>query len=196
MLTKQTDLAATISTRICHDLISPIGAISNGLELLEMANTPHSSELDLITQSVINANAKIRYLRIAFGDASANPKETREILTEYYSNPRLKLVWAITEPLEQTTLKLLFLLLLCAEKITPLGGSVHVSQTTSDIELLIKGQDLCIDDFWDFSANRFQPQNGPSNIQFNLAQSHLDIQQTKLCLTRTPPEVIMTITPS
>ncbi len=196
MLTKQPDLAATISTRICHDLISPIGAISNGLELLEMANTPHSPELDLIAQSVINANAKIRYLRIAFGDAAANPEDTREILAEYYSNPRLKLVWAITQPLEQTTLKLLFLLLLCAEKINPLGGSLHVSQTTRGIELQIKGQDLCIDDYWDFSAHRFHPQNGPSYIQFNLVQSHLDIQQIKLCLTHTPQEVVMTITPS
>lgn len=194
MLTKQTDLATTVSTRICHDLISPIGAISNGLELLELANTPHSPELELIAQSATNANAKIRFLRIAFGDATAGPDDAHEILAGYFGNPRLKLVWAVTQPLEQKTLKLIFLLLLCAEKIAPLGGAFHVTQTTRGIALQIQGQDLTIGDFWDFSAHRFYLQTGPSYIQFNLLRSHLDIEHTELCLTNTPQEVTFTIT--
>ncbi len=54
------DLAALIGSRICHDLISPIGAIGNGLELLSMAGAG-GPEVALISDSVSNANARIRF---------------------------------------------------------------------------------------------------------------------------------------
>lgn len=57
------DLPALIGSRICHDLISPIGAINNGLELLNMAGTGAAPgpELELIGQSVESASARIRF---------------------------------------------------------------------------------------------------------------------------------------
>ena len=62
------NIAALIRSRICHDLISPIGAIGNGVELLTMsASAGGSPELDLIADSVHNANARIRFFRIAYG---------------------------------------------------------------------------------------------------------------------------------
>ncbi len=69
-----TDLATLIGSRICHDLISPIGAIGNGVELLAMTGSAGdvSPELDLISQSVENANARIRYFRISFGATSSS----------------------------------------------------------------------------------------------------------------------------
>lgn len=57
------NLAALIGSRICHDLISPIGAINNGLELLGMSDTPEGPELELISESVGNASARIRFFR-------------------------------------------------------------------------------------------------------------------------------------
>ncbi|MEP3017383.1 MAG: histidine phosphotransferase, partial [Tateyamaria sp.] len=54
------NLGALIGSRICHDLISPIGAINNGLELLGMSNEREGPELDLISESVGNASARIR----------------------------------------------------------------------------------------------------------------------------------------
>ena len=59
-------LADMISSRICHDLISPIGAISNGVELMAGMNSM-SEELDLINQSAKNAQAKLMFFRVAFG---------------------------------------------------------------------------------------------------------------------------------
>ena len=64
-----TEIAALIASRICHDLISPIGAIGNGMELMALSSGQEQSspELDLISQSVENANARIRFFRIAYG---------------------------------------------------------------------------------------------------------------------------------
>ena len=63
------NLASLIGSRICHDLISPIGAICNGLELMQLDGRPISPEMTLISESVNHANARIRFLRVAFGMA-------------------------------------------------------------------------------------------------------------------------------
>ena len=71
MAQTELDLAALISSRICHDLISPIGAINNGLELLGMSGQSlDTPEMSLINESVQNASARIRFFRIAYGAAS------------------------------------------------------------------------------------------------------------------------------
>lgn len=53
--------AALIGSRICHDLISPIGAINNGLELIEMSAPSLGPEMALISDSVTSASARIRF---------------------------------------------------------------------------------------------------------------------------------------
>ena len=69
-----TKLTALVASRICHDLISPIGAIGNGVELLTMeSGGTLRPEFALISESVANANARIRLFRIAFGAASVTP---------------------------------------------------------------------------------------------------------------------------
>ena len=61
------ELNDLIGSRICHDLISPLGAIGNGVELLTMSGMTEVPEMTLISESVENANARIRFFRIAFG---------------------------------------------------------------------------------------------------------------------------------
>lgn len=61
------DIAALVSARICHDLISPIGAIGNGVELLMLDKAAASPEMDLISESVTQASARIRFFRLAYG---------------------------------------------------------------------------------------------------------------------------------
>jgi histidine phosphotransferase ChpT len=74
------DLAALVSSRICHDLISPIGAINNGLELLNMSGaSPVGPEMQLICDNVKSASARIRFFRIAFGAASDDPVVRNEV---------------------------------------------------------------------------------------------------------------------
>ena len=73
------DLSALLGSRICHDLISPLGAIANGVELLQMSGAAASPEVALIAESVANANARIRFFRVAYGIASAGQRVGRRV---------------------------------------------------------------------------------------------------------------------
>jgi len=199
MLNKQHDIAALISSRICHDLINPIGAISNGLELLALTGTSHSPELALITESVNAANAKVRFLRIAFGEATNNtticPTKITGILNDFYTGSGTSLIWAIKTPVKRRDLRLLFLLLLCAEKLAPFGGTIAVTQNGNTFKISITGKKLRPEGFLDFTANTFHPQYGPPLIQFNLAQVQLDQMKYRMNLARTQNDLCISITP-
>ncbi len=65
------DLAALVSSRMCYDLIAPIGAINNGLELLSISGQAlDGPEMSLIGESINNASARIRFFLIAYGATS------------------------------------------------------------------------------------------------------------------------------
>ena len=68
------DLAALLCSRVCHDVISPVGAIVNGLEVLEDENDPAMRDftLDLIRKSARQASARLQFARLAFGAAGRN----------------------------------------------------------------------------------------------------------------------------
>ena len=67
------DLAALLCSRVCHDVISPVGAIVNGLEVLEDEKDPEMREiaLDLIKKSAATASARLQFCRLAFGAAGS-----------------------------------------------------------------------------------------------------------------------------
>lgn len=198
VLTEQTDIGAQITSRICHDLISPIGAISNGLELLALSGVPLGPELALITESAEAANAKLRFLRIAFGSAQSGSNvsapEVTEILHRYYNDPRTQLNWAIETALDKPDLRLLFLVLLCLEKMAPYGGHIIVTDTGVDYVITLLAGTLKIDGFLDLTGHRFMPQDGPPLIQFNLAQTMLHQIGYQLVLSKKPDRLNITIT--
>ena len=65
-----TDLAALLCSRVCHDIISPVGAINNGLELLDEGGADEDA-MNLIRASARNASARLQFARIAFGAAGS-----------------------------------------------------------------------------------------------------------------------------
>lgn len=125
------DLSALLGSRICHDLISPLGAIGNGIELLAMNPNGQSPEVALIAESVENANARIRYFRVAFGAASAEASLSRgeivEILKDLTKGSRVGIEWDAMGSLNRADVKLCFLLVLCLESAMPWGGQIHVT---------------------------------------------------------------------
>ena len=125
-------LAALIGSRICHDLISPIGAISNGLELLGLAGSIKGPEFDLISDSVTNAGARIRFFRIAYGAAGEQMlgrPEIASVLEDVSRSGRIKMRWTPAEPQPRTEVRLAFLALQCCETAMPYGGTVEVNAT-------------------------------------------------------------------
>lgn len=127
------DISALVGSRICHDLISPIGAIGNGVELLAMTDGGDTSaEMALITQSVENANARIRFFRVAFGKAKADnavsQAETIAVLDAIANGGRHTFDWQIHGDSSRSNVRIAFLLILCMETALPTGGNVTISK--------------------------------------------------------------------
>lgn len=131
-MTSRPDLAALIGSRICHDLISPIGAIGNGVELLMMESSSGSAEMDLISESVSSANARIRFFRIAFGAASEGQRigraEVVSTLSDMTRGGRLGIDWQGPVDMSRAEVKVVFLLIQCLETAMPFGGRITVAQ--------------------------------------------------------------------
>ncbi|MDX5381555.1 MAG: histidine phosphotransferase [Rhodobacterales bacterium] len=126
------NLAALIGSRICHDLISPIGAITNGLELMQMSGAALTPELALVSDSVENANARIRFFRVAYGMASEQQMMGRaeivSILKAMAQGARVSFHWGPLEDLPRVEVRLAFLALQCLETAMPYGGRISLTR--------------------------------------------------------------------
>ena len=128
------DLAALLCSRVCHDLISPVGAIVNGLEVLaeEKDEETKTFALDLIKKSAGTASAKLQFCRIAFGAAgSAGAQidlgDAETITRGFFEVDKTKLVWNLPRALlPKNRVKLLLNLLLIAGQTIPRGGRLTV----------------------------------------------------------------------
>lgn len=124
-------LAALIGSRICHDLISPIGAIGNGLELLQMT-IGDSPEMELIADSVTNAQARIKFFRVAYGAASDTQAigviEIKTILSDLAKGGRVNFDWQPDADIQRSEVRLVFLALQCFESAMPHGGTVVIKK--------------------------------------------------------------------
>jgi histidine phosphotransferase ChpT len=129
------DLAAMLCSRVCHDLISPVGAIVNGLEVLaeEKDEETKTFALDLIKRSATTASAKLQFCRIAFGAAgSAGAQidlgDAESISRGFFEDDKTKLAWNLPRVLlAKNRVKLLLNLLLVAGQTIPRGGQLTVN---------------------------------------------------------------------
>jgi histidine phosphotransferase ChpT len=126
------DLAALLGSRICHDLISPLGAIGNGVELLMLEGGAARPEVALIAQSVASAQARIRFLRVAFGAPGSEQRMGRPeilgLLRDWTEGGRLTVDWQVTGDLPRAEVRRAFLALLCLESALPFGGTIRVGR--------------------------------------------------------------------
>ncbi|WP_170413150.1 histidine phosphotransferase family protein [Ruegeria atlantica] len=167
------NLAELIGSRICHDLISPIGAINNGLELLEMVGSVQGPEMELISGSVGSAGARIRFFRVAFGSASDQPlgrTEVSELLKDVESVGRIRVNWHVTEAVPRNQVKLTFLALMCCESAMPMGGNVTVTNDGGGWTVVGVADKLNIDaDLWkNLPKGQFPNKVTPAQVQFAL----------------------------
>jgi histidine phosphotransferase ChpT len=128
-------LAELISSRLCHDLVNPLGAIGNGVELIEMTGSARGPEMELIRDAVRDAQARLRFMRIAFGGAGPtqilSAREAKATAQAPWLGARLKINWTADEDFPRLQVKLAFLMLLCAETALPMGGELLVSPQPS-----------------------------------------------------------------
>ncbi|GAA6158000.1 histidine phosphotransferase family protein [Ruegeria sp. HU-ET01832] len=167
------NLAELIGSRICHDLISPIGAITNGLELLEMVGGTQGPEMELISGSVGSAGARIRFFRVAFGSAGDQPlgrTEVSDLLKDVERAGRLRVNWNLTEAVPRNQVKLAFLALMCCESAMPFGGEVSIRNDIDRWSVTGIADKLNIDnDLWNnLPRGRFANKVTPAHVQFAL----------------------------
>ncbi|MFM2301289.1 MAG: hypothetical protein RLZZ84_1025 [Pseudomonadota bacterium] len=129
------DLASMLCSRLCHDLLSPVGALSNGIELLADESDPDMRGrcLELLEQSARISADKLRFFRLAFGSAGGFGDhipidEARELVDALVANNgRITVNWALgTTVLPKTAIKVLLNLSLIAIEALVRGGTLDI----------------------------------------------------------------------
>jgi histidine phosphotransferase ChpT len=128
------ELAALLCSRVCHDLISPVGAIVNGLEVLDDNPKPEDREfaLDLIRKSAKTASARLQFCRLAFGAAgSAGAQidlgDAQTMARGHLEDAKTAIVWNLPRVLlPKNRVKLLLNMMVIAQQTIPRGGVLTV----------------------------------------------------------------------
>lgn len=147
ILLSDLDLAALLCSRVCHDIVSPVGAIANGLEVLEDEDSAEMRDvaLNLIRSSVNQASHKLQFCRMAFGasgsaGAMLDLAEAEQISRRFIGNEKVVLTWAGPAELRpKAQVKILLNLLLIALSTLPRGGTLDVSIDGSAFTLAAGG---------------------------------------------------------
>jgi histidine phosphotransferase ChpT len=151
MTTSAIDFAGLLCSRLCHDLLSPVGALNNGLELLADEHDPEMRArcLDLLNESARASANKLKFFRLAFGAAGGfgDQVDTREaraaIEGMYGAEGRVEIGWMV-EPatLSKTAIKVLLNLALIAGDALVRGGRLDVGaeQTANGAEIVVRAE--------------------------------------------------------
>lgn len=131
------ELSALVSSKICHDIISPVGAIANGLEILEMEDDDGMRDhaMTLVKRSASTASAKLQFARLAFGAAGSagseiDLNEAEKVARGVIEGGKHQLEWdGPSATLAKDKVKLLLNLATLAVEALPRGGDVRVAIT-------------------------------------------------------------------
>jgi histidine phosphotransferase ChpT len=142
------DLAALLCSRVCHDVISPVGAITNGLELLDVEDDANMREMamDLVKKSARQASAKLQFCRIAFGAAGSAGSmidlgEAGDVAKAFVGEEKIKLDWQVPrENRPKQQVKLLLNMMLVGMASIPRGGVVRAEATGNGFSVRAKGE--------------------------------------------------------
>lgn len=157
MTVSQMDLAALMCSRLCHDLLSPVGALNNGLELLEDETDPDMRKrcIDLLGASARTTAQKLKYFRLAFGSAGGygehvNAEEPKELIAGIIAeNDRVTMEWVSNDnQLPKMAVKVLLNLALIAINSLVHGGNITVAieNTGTHCEIALRATKIVADD--------------------------------------------------
>jgi histidine phosphotransferase ChpT len=155
---KSHEFASLLCSRLCHDLLSPVGALNNGIELLADEHDPEMRArcLDLLAESARASANKLKFFRLAFGAAGgfADVVDTREargaIEGLFGGDGRIQLGWMVDEPtMSKAALKVLLNLVLIAGDALVRGGSLDIGAEKNgeglDIVVRAEGSRIVLD---------------------------------------------------
>lgn len=145
------DFASLLCSRLCHDLLSPVGALNNGLELLADEHDPEMRArcLDLLNESARASANKLKFFRLAFGAAGGfgemvDAREARAAIEGLFSdNQRVTLGWMVEDTtLPKPAIKVLLNLALIAGDALIRGGQLDVGAEVVDgqVEIAVRAE--------------------------------------------------------
>ncbi len=150
MTISSVDFASLLCSRLCHDLLSPVGALNNGLELLADENDPEMRArcLELLGESARASANKLKFFRLAFGAAggfgeTVDTREARAAIEGLFGdNHRVKIGWLVEDTvLPKTAIKVLLNLSLIAGDALIRGGQLDIGAEIVDghVEIVVRG---------------------------------------------------------
>jgi histidine phosphotransferase ChpT len=154
---KSHEFASLLCSRLCHDLLSPVGALNNGIELLADEHDPEMRArcLDLLAESARASANKLKFFRLAFGAAGGfgaqiDTREAKAALEGLVADRRITLEWLVAEPsLPKSAMKILLNLAMTAGDALLRGGRLNVAAESQGgaIELAVRaeGQRVLLD---------------------------------------------------
>ncbi|MCF8707959.1 histidine phosphotransferase family protein [Rhizorhapis sp. SPR117] len=151
MTVETIDFAALLCSRLCHDLLSPIGALNNGLELLADENDPEMRArcLDLLAESARASANKLKYFRLAFGSAGGFGELVPAIEAKtaiegiFGATGRVKIGWLVAEEkLSKRAVKILLNLSLIGGEALVRGGQLDIGAESRDgaTEIVVRAE--------------------------------------------------------
>jgi len=191
-----TDIGALIAQRLCHDLVNPLGALGNGLELMEMSQ-PETPETALMRDSLEQALGRIKLYRLAFGPGSATGTiaggDLASILQALGGSRPVDVVTDLPASLKRDEARLAALMAMCAETALAWGGRLRID-IDDKIRLTAEASRLRTDpDLW-VALAQGQPPESPTPPQVHFALLPAAMQAAGRKLTVETGETWLTLT--
>lgn len=143
-------IIALVASRVCHDLASPLQALTTALDVLEGDNGPemHKSAVELIRESTLQASAKVDFMRATFGsltagNGEANLIDLKNIAAKYIATLKPDLVWQSSQEMASRPLaRIIMNFIMIAIDCLPRGGEIFVNHSNQGdlLEFAIKAQ--------------------------------------------------------
>ncbi len=191
-------LLSLLCSKLCHDLVGPISAVGNGVEILEDEDDPemHRQAVELLAHSAALAANRLKFMRLAFGAAGGEGvaislAEARQTATDFLSDSRARLDWQISDEdggqgPDKTGIKILLNLILIANDTVPRGGDIRVvlsrvddgGQAVLRARVQANGESARLGDGVEAAfdtageTKNLNPKSAPASLAANLAESY------------------------
>lgn len=153
MVNRSADFASLLCSRLCHDLLSPVGALNNGIELLADETDPEMRErcMELLAESAQTTANRLKFYRLAFGAAGGfgervDTREAREVIEGLHGNGKVRLGWMVDAPtLPKPAIKTLLNLALIAGDALVRGGQLDIAAEGGEVVIRAEGPRVVLD---------------------------------------------------
>lgn len=149
------DLSALLSSRVCHDLINPVGAISSGLSMIDDETSDAAMKEmadELVRDGTKKALAILSYARLAYGAAGGHGAEIKledahDVLKALFETTKANLNWQMPDTMmPKNHVKVLLVMAYAASEAVPRGGDVVIAETPKGFTLEVTGKRLFLND--------------------------------------------------